>query len=121
MVHVWPDPQASTLHVPHAPDIATIRIISHSDFSDWDATRDARQRSVLTGFASVGGMWTLLDGVFMLAFGSYLMRILFGESYSDLQRVRQLILAISLLNRDRKTADICIWIRTFFPTNYSPE
>jgi len=37
--------------------------------------------SVLNGFASVGGVWTLLDGVFMLLFGSYLVRILFGVSY----------------------------------------
>jgi hypothetical protein len=94
MVHVWPDPQASAL--PHAPDITTIRIISQFDFSDWDATLDSRQRSVLTGFASVGGVWTLLDGLFMLLFGSYLMRILFGVSYSDLQRVRQLILCSTM-------------------------
>ncbi len=97
MVHVWPDPVTSPT-IPRSPDIATIRIISPFDFSDWEATRDARKKSVLNGFASVGGLWTVVDAVFVLLFGSFLMRTLFGTPYSRLSVCQHDNVQPSLLN-----------------------
>jgi hypothetical protein len=81
VVHVWPEPAVSTF-IPRANNIASIRIIQPYDFSDWDVTRDARTKSFLAGFASLGGIWTLSDMFFRLLFGSFLTQILFGRPYA---------------------------------------
>jgi len=81
MVHVWTEPAVSP-SIPRADDMATIRIIQPYDFSDWDGTRDTRTKSFVAGFASLGGVWTLVDMFFRLLFGSFLMQILFGGPYT---------------------------------------
>jgi hypothetical protein len=45
-------------------------------------TQDHRTKSVLAGFASLGGLWTLVDMFFRLLFGSFLVQILFGGPYA---------------------------------------
>ena len=62
--------------------MASIRILSPNDFSNWRIIQDYRERSVLKGFAVVGGLWTFLCGVFAMIFGPSLMQILFGMSSS---------------------------------------
>jgi len=58
--------------------VATIRIIIPSDTSEYIFVRDLRNKSVLSGFSSVGGLWTVLAGVFAALFGSSILRVLFG-------------------------------------------
>lgn len=49
-----------------------------NDISDWDILQDYRDNSFWSGFSSVGGLWTALNGVFSFIFGSSLLLILFG-------------------------------------------
>jgi len=79
MVHVWPDPQASPL-IARGPDVATIRIIPQNDPSEWNIIADSRNKSILKGFADVGGLWAALGGIFALFFGCTFMQIAFGLS-----------------------------------------
>jgi hypothetical protein len=79
-VDISPDPQVSISRlVPQSPEIATIRIISLSDFSEVTIIQDYREKSIPKGFATIGGLWTFLGGVFTALFGSSIMRILFGS------------------------------------------
>jgi hypothetical protein len=43
--------------------------------------------SVLSGLATVGGVWTLINGVFAAIFGSTLLLVLFGALLSGLLRL----------------------------------
>jgi len=78
-VHVWPDPQAGTSPlIAQGSEVATIRITPQNDPSEWKIIRDYRDKSVLKGFASVGGLWAALGGIFAVLFGSSIIRIIFG-------------------------------------------
>lgn len=79
---VFNDPQAgSSPFIPQSPEVSTIRLFSQSivDPSEWLFRHEYREKSVLKGFANVGGLWTFLAGVFAVIFGSPILRILFGE------------------------------------------
>lgn len=79
---ILPDPQASISKlIPRSPEIATIRIISFSDFSEVTIVQDYREKSIPKGFATIGGLWTFLGGIFSALFGSSIVRILFGLLY----------------------------------------
>jgi len=85
-VNVSPDPQASISNlIPRSPDVATIRIISQSDFTEVTIIQDYREKSVTKGFATIGGLWVFLGGIFTALFGSSIMRILFGSFYRSLE------------------------------------
>lgn len=76
---MFPDPEVpAASSITRGPDVANIRILSPNDFSDWRLIQDYRERSVLKGFAVVGGLWTFLCGVFATIYGPSLMQILFG-------------------------------------------
>ncbi|KAF8170380.1 hypothetical protein BJ912DRAFT_997419 [Pholiota molesta] len=79
MLHIFPDPQAgiSPLIV-RSPEIATIRVVSPSDASQWVIIQDFKDRTFLNGLSQTGGLWTFLSGIFAAVFGSSLMRIVFG-------------------------------------------
>jgi hypothetical protein len=81
IIHVFPDPQAgkSPLIV-RSPEIATIRVTTVVDASEWVIIQDSKEKSFLNGLSQTGGLWTFLSGVFAAVFGSSLMRILFGTS-----------------------------------------
>ncbi len=81
-MHVWPDPQAGTSPlIAQGPEVATIRITPQNDPSEWKIIRDYRDKSVLKGFASVGGLWAALGGIFAVLFGSSIIRIIFGMQF----------------------------------------
>lgn len=89
MHHVFPDPQAANpdLGIPRSENISTLRVFVHDDsFGDghrgWTLIQDYRDKSVLNGFASVGGLWTFLSGIFTIVFGTSLLRMLFGANMS---------------------------------------
>jgi len=79
MAHVLPDPLAQTsLLIPNSAEISTIRLTVQNDYSDWKILQDYREKSILNGFASVGGLGTFLGGLFAIVYGSSIVRILFG-------------------------------------------
>ena len=81
---MWPDPETSVSpSIPRSTDVASIRIIPPFDRSEWRIIRDLRNKSVLSGFSSVGGLWTALAGVFAVLFGSSILRVIFGAFYSE--------------------------------------
>jgi hypothetical protein len=79
---LFPDPDTSpaSSNMARSPDVANIRILSPNDFSSWSLIQDYRERSVLKGFAVVGGLWTFLCGVFAMVFGPSLLHLLFGTA-----------------------------------------
>jgi len=82
MAHVSTDPIASNFSlIARAPDIATIRIISQADTSEWRIVQDYRDKSALNGFASVGGLWSFLGGIFAVLFGLPILQIVFGMNF----------------------------------------
>ena len=82
MAHVSTDPMASTSPlITQAPNIATIRIISQIDITGWRITQDYRDKSALSGFASVGGLWSFLGGIFAVFFGASILQTVFGKNY----------------------------------------
>jgi hypothetical protein len=64
--------------ITQAPNIATIRIISQTDTSEWRIFQDYHDKSALKGFASVGGLWSFLGGIFVVIFGTSILQIVFG-------------------------------------------
>ncbi|KAF9525628.1 hypothetical protein CPB83DRAFT_518581 [Crepidotus variabilis] len=79
LVHIWADPRPLKSNtVPSGPDIATIRIKAQASTANWKIVQDFRDKTVLNGFANVGGLWTFLDGIFAALFGSALLKIILG-------------------------------------------
>jgi hypothetical protein len=92
MHHVFPDPQAANpdLGIPRSTNISTLRVFLQDNnflgdprlrdvgWGGWSVIQDYTDKSVLNGYASVGGLWTFLSGIFTIVFGSSLLRILFG-------------------------------------------
>ena len=85
MTQILPDPRAQSLpFIPHSPEISTIRLVNQAtyDWADWNIRQEYREKSVLSGLASVGGLWTSIGGFFLIVFGAPALRILFGKSSS---------------------------------------
>ena len=111
IIHVWPDPQAVTSPViTQAPDVSTLRIIAPYNFAEWKIIQQSRDRSVLKGFATIGGLWTFLGGIFTALFGTSILRIIFGMQ-SFLIRWRRFEYP---LYPDRHETHLCLWIDSFF-------
>jgi len=84
VVNLGSDPQASSSAlISRAPDIATLRIIPLVDFSDWRIVQDYRDKSVLKGFSTVGGLWTFLGGIFAFLFGKSISYIAFSGFFYE--------------------------------------
>ncbi|EDR05148.1 uncharacterized protein LACBIDRAFT_303536 [Laccaria bicolor S238N-H82] len=80
MLSVYPDPLAPEIPlIQQSPNISTFRVFMSYDFSETRMLQDYRSRSVLQGFAQVGGLWTFLTGVFAAIFGSTILQIVFGS------------------------------------------
>jgi len=71
-----PDPSPL---IPRHENTATLRIYVQDDPSNFVFVEEYREKSVLGGFAAVGGFWTFINGAFAVIFGSSLMFILFGR------------------------------------------
>ena len=85
---MWPDPLASTepALISRAPDIATIRLIPQlpTKFSGWKIVQDHRDKSLLKGVSSTGGLWTALGGILAFLFGGSILRTMFGKRFRSL-------------------------------------
>ena len=78
---VYPDPLVSVSPlIQHSPNISTFRVSLQDHQSEFITVQDYTNRSVLHGFAEVGGLWTFLGGVFAAIFGSSLVQILYGTN-----------------------------------------
>ena len=78
MTMLVPDP--STLG-PRVNNTATLRLAGDDTLSDWTIAADYRQKSVLGGFANIGGLWTFLNGFFAFTFGSSMLLVMFGNFF----------------------------------------
>ncbi|KAJ2935086.1 hypothetical protein H1R20_g2054, partial [Candolleomyces eurysporus] len=78
LAYVVNDPHASLFDLPPGPNIATIRFSARNKATTWRVKQDAREKSVLSGLSSVGGLGSLLGTVFLFLFGSSLLGIMFG-------------------------------------------
>jgi hypothetical protein len=103
----WPDPEASeSQFIPRSLDVATIRIVPQFDFSEVRVVRDARTKSVLSGFSSVGGLWTGLAGIFGIFFGSSIMKVLRGVFTMNLLSVDWIFIFAFLRPTGEKTISV---------------
>ncbi|KAJ2913989.1 hypothetical protein MD484_g6430, partial [Candolleomyces efflorescens] len=78
LAYVVNDPHAALFDLPPGPNIATIRFSARNKATTWRVKQDAREKSVLSGLSSVGGLGSLLGTIFVFLFGSSLLGIMFG-------------------------------------------
>lgn len=77
MHSLGPDPH-SEISIPRSPEISTLRTFAMIDSSERVFIQDSRENSIINGFSQIGGLWTVLSGIFAVVFGISLMRVLFG-------------------------------------------
>jgi hypothetical protein len=53
-----------------------MRLFQHYDPSDWVIVQDRREYSILMVLSSLGGMWTVANGIFALIFGGSMLIVL---------------------------------------------
>jgi hypothetical protein len=94
--HVISDPSP---FITRSPDVATIRIVFQVNPSLWTIVQDSREKSVLKGFSSVGGLWTALCGIFAVLFGSSILRVMFSMIPSSFSNLTALNIFSFPLNR----------------------
>jgi len=80
MHSLGPDPHSeiSPIAIPRSPEISTLRTFAMIDSSERVFIQDSRENSIINGFSQIGGLWTVLSGIFAVVFGISLMRVLFG-------------------------------------------
>ena len=71
--NLFPDPSST-----FSPNTSSVVFTGHLDSSNIVVLEDYRQHTFFSGLASVGGIFTIVDGVFAIIFGMGLMAILFG-------------------------------------------
>ena len=71
--NLFPDPGST-----FSPNTSSVVFTGHLDSSNIVVLEDYRQHTFFSGLASVGGIFTIVDGVFAIIFGMRLMSILFG-------------------------------------------
>ena len=62
-----------------APNTSSVSFTVAFDMSSTVSVDDYRQRTVLAGISNLGGVFTVIDGVFAMIFGATLITIIFGE------------------------------------------
>ena len=67
-----------SLLIPRDANTATLRLYTQIDYSDWRFLVEYREKSVLAGISSVGGFWTVVNGMYAVIFGMSLSYLLFG-------------------------------------------
>ena len=71
-----PDP---SLDIPRENNTATLRLYIQPDPSKFRLSMDYLDKSILAGISSLGGFWTVANGIFTAIFGTTLWWILLGE------------------------------------------
>ncbi|RXW22826.1 hypothetical protein EST38_g3006 [Candolleomyces aberdarensis] len=76
LAYTLPEPLAAvSSDYPTGPMISTIRIISTPLEAEWLILQDYRTKSILGGFAEVGGLGSFLSVIFVVLFGNTLLGI----------------------------------------------
>jgi len=76
---IGPDPFAV---VPPNDNTASVRLFQHYDPSDWVIVQDHREYSIVGIFSSLGGIWTVVNGLFALLFGGSMLIVLGAKPVS---------------------------------------
>lgn len=63
-----------------APNTSSVAFRPNMDGADTVFVEDYRQHTFLSGLGSVGGIYTILDGIFAMVFGMGLMAVCSGMS-----------------------------------------
>jgi hypothetical protein len=74
MAYIAPDPLAGVSpDYPTGPNVSTLRITSAPVEAEWAIVQDYRTKSVLNGFAGVGGLGSFFSIIFVILFGNTLL------------------------------------------------
>jgi hypothetical protein len=74
---IGPDPFAV---VSQDDNTASLRLFTHYDPSDWRIIQDHPEYSIFNVLSSLGGMWTVFNGIFAVIFGGSML-LVFGKFY----------------------------------------
>ena len=105
ITNIQPNYQASL----SSNDTASLLIIPRTDFSDIKVIQDYRDKSVLKGFSSAGGLWTVLSFIFGVLFGSSLVRVAFGVFHEMDQSNYYICVLTKFLDPDRCKTALHLW------------
>ena len=82
VLHLRPDPQSTKSPlIISSPDFATLRIIPFINNGDWKVIQEYRDKTVLKGFASLGGLLTFFVSCTIWLFGTWIITEVFGTCY----------------------------------------
>lgn len=70
-------PDTSSL-LPAGNNIATLRLYMAFDETDYLVVQDFAENSIWAGLAAIGGLWTIIEGIFALIFGCSILFIICG-------------------------------------------
>jgi len=83
---LYSGPQLSFLGVPTGPNTSSLTVyalplayVSRNP----KVIQDYRDKSVVGGFSSLGGLWSFVCGMFSMVFGCSVIRVLFGTCFCD--------------------------------------
>jgi len=94
---------------------ASLLIFPRIGFSDLKILQDYRDKSILKGFSSVGGLWTALALFFGALFGSSLVRVVFGKF------CRPHLILFRNTCVGRPEASLCLWTCTYVNRLHAAE
>ncbi|KAJ2923916.1 hypothetical protein H1R20_g13178, partial [Candolleomyces eurysporus] len=101
MAYTTPDPLAAiSPDYPTGPNVSTFRIVSTTFSGEWTTIQDYRTKSVMGGFAEVGGLGTFLSIVFVVLFGNSLLGIVYPKARQLEQKEKELRHALAQLQTD---------------------
>jgi hypothetical protein len=63
---------------PLGPRMGSVRLYESSNARTWRVRRDYREKDMLGGIARAGGLWTVLNALCVVFFGSNLVWLIFG-------------------------------------------
>ncbi|TFK31603.1 hypothetical protein BDQ12DRAFT_618618, partial [Crucibulum laeve] len=78
IVSLTPDPSTSAI-IPRGPGMASLRIHVLFESTDWTISQEYREKTVWSGFATLGGFWTSISSGFAFLFGATLLLVTFGK------------------------------------------
>ncbi|KJA20333.1 hypothetical protein HYPSUDRAFT_816951 [Hypholoma sublateritium FD-334 SS-4] len=71
----YPDPFATF----NGSTLSTLNIFAQDNYGEVNFLQDYREKSVIGGFSSVGGLWTAFSGIFAILFGASMLHIFYGS------------------------------------------
>ena len=75
IVAFYPDPTATFI----GGNLSSLNLFQQDNYGEITLVQDFREKSVMAGFSSVGGLWTALSGIFAILFGASMLHIFYGQ------------------------------------------